>query len=68
VRTSARLDGAGGLPATQVRAVSYGEAADRLVLPTARGPGEPGLENRRVVMVIDFVARSGAMGTAPVAP
>jgi peptidoglycan-associated lipoprotein len=60
----------GGLSAAKVRAVSYGEANDRLVLPTAHGPGEPGLENRRVVMVIDFVPRSGAMGagTAPVAP
>jgi peptidoglycan-associated lipoprotein len=58
----------GRLPAARVRAVSYGEATDRLVLPTAHGPGEPGLENRRVVMVIDFVPRPEAMGTAPVAP
>jgi peptidoglycan-associated lipoprotein len=58
----------GGLPPAQVRAVSYGEAADRLVLPDAHGPGEPGLENRRVVMVIDFVPRAGAVAAQPLAP
>jgi peptidoglycan-associated lipoprotein len=58
----------GGLPAAQVRAVSYGEATDRLVLPNAHGPGDPGLENRRVVMVIDFVPRPGAVAADPLAP
>jgi peptidoglycan-associated lipoprotein len=57
-----------GLSAAQVRTVSYGEATDRLVLPDAHGPGEPGLENRRVAMVIDFVPRVGAMGREPLAP
>jgi peptidoglycan-associated lipoprotein len=58
----------GGLPAAQVRAVSNGEATDRLVLPDAHGPREPGLENRRVVMVIDFVPRPGAVAGDPLAP
>ena len=47
------LVGQGGLAAEQVRAVSYGEAADRLVSPSGRGPGQGGWENRRVSLVID---------------
>jgi peptidoglycan-associated lipoprotein len=42
-----------GLMGEQVRAVSYGEAAERLVRPEAKGPGAEGQENRRVVLVID---------------
>jgi peptidoglycan-associated lipoprotein len=42
-----------GLQGEQVRAVSYGEAAERLIRPEAMGPGAPGEENRRVVLVID---------------
>ena len=45
-----------GLPEGEVRAVSYGEIAKRLVVPGAQGPGETGVENRRVVLVIDHVA------------
>lgn len=37
----------------QVRAVSYGEDTRRLVRPDASGPGAAGMENRRVVVVID---------------
>jgi peptidoglycan-associated lipoprotein len=48
------LTTAGGLPADQVRTVSYGEAADRQVVPGARGPGTTGIENRRVALVVDF--------------
>jgi peptidoglycan-associated lipoprotein len=44
----------GGLPADQVKAVSYGEDADRQVVPGARGPGMTGIENRRVALVIDY--------------
>ncbi|KPK75399.1 MAG: hypothetical protein AMS25_18405 [Gemmatimonas sp. SM23_52] len=44
----------GGLPADQVKTVSYGESADRQVVPGARGPGVTGIENRRVALVIDF--------------
>jgi peptidoglycan-associated lipoprotein len=37
----------------RIRAVSYGEAADRLVSADGRGPGPEGWENRRVALVID---------------
>lgn len=52
----------GGLPAAQINTVSYGEARNRQVTPGAHGPGESGLENRRVALVIDYA------GTAPAAP
>ena len=42
-----------GLMGHQVRAVSYGESADRQVIPGAAGPGAAGRENRRAVIVID---------------
>jgi peptidoglycan-associated lipoprotein len=48
----------GGLPADHVKTVSYGEDADRQVIPGARGPGMTGIENRRVALVIDY---SGAV-------
>lgn len=43
----------GGLRDGQIRAVSYGEATDRQVVPGAAGPGNAGRENRRAVIVID---------------
>ncbi len=43
----------GGLSAERIRAVSYGEATDRLVSPSGHGPGQAGWENRRVALVID---------------
>jgi peptidoglycan-associated lipoprotein len=49
-----------GPTAEQVRAVSYGEATDRLVAPKAQGPGNEGMQNRRAALVIDFSAK--AMG------
>lgn len=48
------LTTAGGLQPDQVRAVSYGEAANRQVIPGAHGPGVTGIENRRVALVIDY--------------
>jgi len=42
-----------GLSSGQVRAVSYGEASDRLVASDRHGPGQEGWENRRVALVID---------------
>lgn len=54
----AYLTTSGGLPADQVKSVSYGEAADRQVVPGARGPGMTGIENRRVALVVDY---SGAV-------
>lgn len=44
----------GGLQATNVRAVSYGEAVNRQVTPGATGPGAAGIENRRVALVVDY--------------
>jgi peptidoglycan-associated lipoprotein len=41
------------LPDGQIRAVSYGEDNRRLIMPDNTGPGIPGWENRRVVLVID---------------
>lgn len=42
-----------GLGEEQLRAVSYGPDAQRLLVEGARGPGEEGWQNRRVVLVID---------------
>jgi peptidoglycan-associated lipoprotein len=47
------LVGRGGLGEGRVRAVSYGEATDRLVSAEGHGPGPEGWENRRVALVID---------------
>jgi peptidoglycan-associated lipoprotein len=47
---------AGGLGADKLKAVSYGEARNRQVVPGAAGPGEEGIENRRVALVIDHAA------------
>lgn len=41
------------LSSERVRAVSYGENTERLVMPAEQGPGQPGWQNRRVVLVID---------------
>jgi peptidoglycan-associated lipoprotein len=42
-----------GIPAQQIRAVSYGQDENRQIVPGAWGPqGEP---NRRVALVIDYV-------------
>ena len=46
----------GGLTADHLKAVSYGEARNRQVVPGAKGPGEQGIENRRVALVIDHAA------------
>lgn len=50
----------GGLTADRVRAVSYGEDASRLIADDEQGPGESGVENRRVTLVVDYVPRQGA--------
>ena len=47
---------AGGLTGDRLKAVSYGEARNRQVVPGAKGPGEQGIENRRVALVIDHAA------------
>ncbi|TVP74562.1 MAG: OmpA family protein [Gemmatimonadales bacterium] len=48
-----------GLSSDQLRAVSYGEASDRQIVPGAAGPGSEGWQNRRVALVIDFGPDSG---------
>ena len=53
------LVASGGLAADRVRAVSYGKSAERLVVPAASGPGEAGMANRRVALVVDFNPASG---------
>ena len=50
------LASAGGFETSKVKAVSYGEASNRQVVPGAKGPGDAGLENRRVALVIDHAA------------
>ena len=50
---AAYLVGTSDLTDERVRAVSYGEDTRRLVMPEGFGPGAPGWENRRVVLVID---------------
>ena len=52
----------GGFSAEQIRAASYGEAKNRLIT-NEFGPGEKGIQNRRVVLVLDFVA--SALNAAP---
>lgn len=48
-----------GLSPDKLRAVSYGEARPRQVVPGAKGPGDRGLENRRVALVVDYAGGAG---------
>jgi peptidoglycan-associated lipoprotein len=50
---TAFLASEGGLAASQLRAVSYGESEDRRIASGAHGPGSQGWENRRVALVVD---------------
>ena len=50
---------AGGLNPERVRAVGYGEDANRQVVPGAWGP--EGEANRRAVLVIDYTDAAGAL-------
>lgn len=47
---------AGGFASDSLKAVSYGKAKQRQVVPWAHGPGQTGEENRRVALVIDHAA------------
>lgn len=47
---------AGGFTSETLKAVSYGEVRNRQVVPGAKGPGDVGVENRRVALVIDHAA------------
>jgi peptidoglycan-associated lipoprotein len=53
-----------GVPSDRMRAVSYGEGGDRLIVSGAQGPGEAGWQNRRVAMVIDFGPSGGQPSVA----
>ena len=50
----------GALDASFLKTVSYGEARNRQVVAGAAGPGEQGVENRRVALVIDYASPSAA--------
>ena len=50
------LTTSGGFNSETIRAVSYGEVRNRQVIPGAKGPGDEGMENRRVALVIDHSA------------
>jgi peptidoglycan-associated lipoprotein len=50
------LGSAGGFETASLKSVSYGEARNRQVVPGAKGPGDEGVENRRVALVIDHAA------------
>jgi peptidoglycan-associated lipoprotein len=54
-----------GITGERMRAVSYGEDTRRLVMPQGWGPGAPGWENRRVVLVIDHDGEPPVLG-API--
>jgi len=59
----AYLASQGGVEASRIRAVSYGESKDRQIQPGAWG--ENGLANRRVALVIDYMGgEMGAMTTS----
>ena len=53
----------GGLRTDKVRSVSYGEATNRLIDKKAKGPGNAGIENRRVVIVLDYVGTAAGLVT-----
>lgn len=55
----------GGLPPAGLKAVSYGEASNRQVVRGAQGPGDTGMENRRVTLVIDHAAVAFDRGAMP---
>jgi len=52
----------GGLPAGQVRAVSYGEDRNRQARTGATG--EAGRDNRRVSLVIDYAGASAGASSS----
>lgn len=64
---SSYLGGTAGLTAATLKAVSYGEARNRQVVPDAQGPGQVGMENRRVALVVDFAGSETAPTTTAAA-
>ena len=47
----------GGLTADQVKTAAFGELRARQVNPGAQGPGQSGIENRRVTFVIEWAGQ-----------
>lgn len=60
------LTSSGALGDAQLRTVSYGEATNRQVAPGAKGPGDEGMQNRRVALVIEDAAAADSAGTPAV--
>jgi peptidoglycan-associated lipoprotein len=57
------LSSNGNLSNASIRTVSYGEAKERQVVPGAEGPGNAGIENRRVALVIDYASADSTAQT-----
>jgi peptidoglycan-associated lipoprotein len=55
------LTGNTAIAQDRLRAVSYGENTERLVMPDTEGPGVEGWQNRRVVLVIDHDGQAPMM-------
>lgn len=55
----------GQLPPTKLKVVSYGKAKERQVVPGAKGPGDRGVENRRVALVIDYASTGDGRVATP---
>lgn len=55
----------GGLSADELKVVSYGEVRNRQVVPGAKGPGDTGIENRRVALVVDYAGAGGDRVATP---
>lgn len=56
------LTGSASLASANIKTVSYGESRDRQVVPGAEGPGDSGMENRRVALVIDYASAAPDSG------
>ncbi len=57
------LSGNGTMTGASFRTVSYGETRDRQVAPGEQGPGDAGLKNRRVALVIDYASTDSTAQT-----
>ncbi len=51
-----------GMNESLIRTVSFGEVRARQVNPGAQGPGQSGIENRRVSFVVEWAGRTGELG------
>jgi peptidoglycan-associated lipoprotein len=57
------LSSNGNLSNASIRTVSYGEAKERQVVPGAEGPGNAGIDNRRVALVNDHASADSTAQT-----